>query len=1259
MLRIVSGRLRTSVAALTAAAVCAIAAPGAASADGGPARPATPDVAPALTAASFADPPASVRPKYRWWLPLAYADDAQLVAELRQMKQAGAGGAEVAAFSVEGAGNNRNPFLETYGWGTPTWAQKLTTIFGTARDEGLRVDLTIGPRWPATVPTVADVNDPRAQQQLVFAHEFAAGGSSRDGALPQNFNVRPPAGARTTLLAVLAARCLDPACGRQSAGPRLLDRAGVEDVTADVAPDGTLHHDFPGDASSTWTVIAFYQTAAGNTLTGYTPTGANYFLDHLSVAGARATTDFYDEAILTPDVQRLIDAIGDADLYEDSLEIGDAQKWTWEFLPQWKRRRGYDPTTLLPALAGAGAQGFTAAPFFDFPDGLGARVRADYRQTWSDLYVDARLRTLDDWAARHGMSTRVQPYGGPIDSSAASAHVDVPEGESLAFNNNVEDYKTVAVGAHLTDRAVVSDECCAMRSAVWASTAAGHADPANLQAVYRGFAGGVTQLVWHGFPHLVRGPVGAGVNELWPGMTYGGNASFGEAWGAKGGPNWDDYRSVNDALGRMQLVLRQGKPRFDVAVYRHDFGMDGHGTTGYGAHTLLRSDSALAAAGYTYEYLSPESLRDPLASFRGGRLFPDRSAYKALVLKDQRTLALDTAQTLLARARAGLPIAIVGALPSETPGLGDAARDGELRALVAQLATQRSVVRVAEADELPRALRRLGVEAAAAHATDSPALLSVRREADGVDLYFFYNQTATTAEQTLRLSGRGRAYRLDPWSGAASPIAAARTRGDAVELPLALEGDDVAIVAVTRRRDGLFRDAGGRDRPAAAAAERGHGHGNGGGGGHGDDRRQLDPVSLTRWTLATESWTPGPSGLPGDTARTALTPIALTADDDGALPPWSALSPLQDVSGVGTYTARFTLERGWRDVHGAQLDLGRVVDTARVTINGRALPPLNPADVQHVEVAPYLRAGENTIVVRVASTLLNAVRVAPGTGAAGRERMDYGLLGPVVLRPTAADRPTLSAEPLEDALPLAAGGWNRAQVRISNGARRPVRVALDARVTGAGADAVAATPERRWTTVPAGGSRTVAVQLRDGAVAEGASTLVVAARAGNGTRAQARVRLTHSEDLARNTLGTPFPRIFASTNQDRYWPAFLNDGDPATFWVSGGQAPGQGPSAEDPVLVGVDLGAPVTVGSVTLAGRTNYGPRGYDLQTSLDGRAWTTVATVAGAPRAGATTTFAPVRARWVRARIVDGYYTATPGSNVQSSAFEVYASDQ
>jgi hypothetical protein len=47
---------------------------------------------------------------------------------------------------------------------------------------------------------------------------------------------------------------------------------------------------------------------------------------------------------------------------------------------------------------------------------------------------------------------------------------------------------------------------------------------------------------------------------------------------------------------------------------------------------------------------------------------------------------------------------------------------------------------------------------------------------------------------------------------------------------------------------------------------------------------------------------------------------------------------------------------------------------------------------------------------------------------------------------------------------------------------------------------------------------------------------------------------------------------------------------------------------------------------------------------------------VAGAPKTGSTATFAPVRSRHLRVRITDGYYTATPGNNVQSSALEVRA---
>lgn len=1210
-------------------------------------RPTKPGPVPTLTRATFADPPATVRPKYRWWQPLAYTDDGELASELGQIKKAGGGGAEVAAFPVDGTGNRSNPFLQTYGWGTPKWAQKVRTMLSAADSDGLGLDFTIGPRWPATVPTVTDVDDPAAAKQLVFSYEFHPGGSDRSGALPTNFDSAPPAGSHPKLIAALVAKCATAGCAAGSNGTRLLDRSTVTDVTSQVNADGDLSVHFPGGSDDDYALIAFYQAPTGQSLSGYTATGKNYALDTFGAAGAKATTNFYDAHILTPDVRKLLARMGESDLFEDSLELGGTQKWTPGMITQWRKRRGYSPIDVLPALAGAGNQGITDRPFFDFAGGVGARVRTDYRQTLSDLYIANRLDVLRSWTHKHHMSTRIQPYGVPVDVSGAASHIDVPEGESLAFGqstggySNVQDYKVVATGAHVAGQPVVSDECCAFSGHVWASTAGAGSDTSNLQAIYRGFAGGVNQVVWHGFPYLTRGPAGAGSQEVWPGMTYGGNTSYSEAWGDKGGPNWSDYRAINDSLARMQLVLRQGKPRFDLAVYWQDFGMNGTGTTGSGSDKLVASESALAAAGYTYEYLSPAQLRRKDADYRDGTLFGDRSAYHAVLLKDQDTMPVATARKLLGLARRGLPIVIAGDLPSTTPGYHDAKRqDAALRSVIGKLVAQRTVVRVADVSDAPAALKRLHVTAAATPHGRSGALLDVRRQAGSTDYYYLYNQTATATAQRVTLTGHGVPYRLNTWTGTITPIRDYTTRHGTVTVPVELNGNDAEVIAITPRHDATFT--------GAAHATAGSGSGSGG--------AAAQPVALDHWSLSVDGWTPGKTDLPGDTAHTTLGPVDLAAGSDGTLPAWSHITSdngypvdLRDTSGVGTYTAHVTLGRAWRGVTGAYLNLGTPVDTARVSVNGHRLPSLDQADLRHVEVGRYLHAGANTITVRVASTLINAVRVAPGTGASSRDRMDYGLFGPVTLTPHAGAHPMLTASSLETSLPLADGGYNRADIRIGNTSRHATRVTVTASVPSG----ITATPPGKRVTIPAGETVTVPVAVRDTGVSDGTSELTVTARTRSGLTAHTTVALRHSADLALNPDGAPFPRVIADAGQDRYPAKLAVDGSAGTFWVSWGRAAGQGPTADDPVHYGLDFGAPVTVGSVTVGGRSSYGPRDYDIQVSSDGRHWRTVAHATDTPKAGATTTFAPVHTRYLRLSVAHSWDHIN--ANVQISTLTIH----
>ncbi|WP_370617621.1 glycosyl hydrolase [Mumia qirimensis] len=1247
-------RLHSTAPVLLAAAglaAAALAVPAGSVASAAPPGHPSPTASPELTARTFADPPTSVRPKYRWWVPLAYTEDGELESELQQMKDAGAGGAEVAAFSVEGSGNNTNPFLETYGWGTPRWAEKTRVMMKAARDRDLSLDLTISPRWPATVPTVADVNDAAAAQQIAFATEFHKGGTGRTGALPRNLSVTVPSGARTSLIAAVVAKCEDAACASQSAKPKLLDRSSVVDVTQKVDGTGNLDLTFEGDANSTYALIAFYQLPTGQSLSGYTPTGTNYVLDTLSVEGAKATTDFYDASILTPDVRKLLSQLRSADFYEDSLEIGTTQKWTSDFVAEWTKRRGYSPVTVLPALAGAGDQGITSKPAFDFADGSGARVRTDYRQTWSDLYIANRLEVLREWANRHHMQTRVQTYGGPIDITEASGHVDVPEGESLAFGqsvaaySNVEDYKVVASGAHLAGSPVVSDECCAFSNQVWASTVADATERSNLQAVYRGFAGGVNQIVWHGFPYLNRGPAGAGQQSTWPGMTYGGNTSWSEAFGSKNNPSWSDYRPVNDHLARMQMVLRQGKPRFDLAVYRHDFGLNGTGTTGTGSDKILPSSSATAAAGYTYEYLSPAQLRSKDARYEHGALFPGASAYQAVLLDEQDTMPVDTAERLLALARRGLPVVVVGDLPTSVPGLDHGgSEDAELRRVVAGLIAQRSVVRVDDERKVPAALERLRVAPAAAASVPSADVLAVRRHAsakgDSSDYYYLWNQTGARAHQTMTLAGDGTPYRLNTWTGEITPITEYERHRGGVTLDVDLAAHDADVVVLTERRDGTF-----------------HGRGRTGADGTSKAGRGADPVDIASWDLTVDGWSPGASGLPGDTAHTQLGPVAIRSEQGEPLPAWTSITPengfdadLGDVSGVGTYTTSFRLGEDWRRVREAQLDLGRAVDTVSITINGKALPPVDQADLAHIEVGKHLRVGENTISVRVASTLLNAVRVAPGTGASGRAKMDYGLLGPVRLTPTSGADPYLLVEPMERAVPLASGASNRARFLVTNRSSRPV----GAEVEAAAPAGVTATPPSGKVTVPAGDSRVVEVVVRHDTATDD-SRLGVTVAADNGARGEATVTLNHTTNLAVNTDGAPFPALLADASQDRYPAHLAVDGDAATFAVSYGRAAGQGPTPERPWHIGVDLGLPAALGSVTVGGRSLYGSRDYTLEVSDDGSTWRTVATVVDAAKEGSTIELDAVKARYVRARVTRAWDNGTD-ANVQMSELEVHA---
>ena len=79
-------------------------------------------------------------------------------------------------------------------------------------------------------------------------------------------------------------------------------------------------------------------------------------------------------------------------------------------------------------------------------------------------------------------------------------------------------------------------------------------------------------------------------------------------------------------------------------------------------------------------------------------------------------------------------------------------------------------------------------------------------------------------------------------------------------------------------------------------------------------------------------------------------------------------------------------------------------------------------------------------------------------------------------------------------------------------------------------------------------------------------------------------------------------QMAASSSQDaKHQPLMATDGDPATFWVSGGAKPGEGPQAARNEWLELRFENPLAASRLTITGRNGYGPRQCEVLLSDDG----------------------------------------------------------
>jgi len=454
-----------------------------------------------------------------------------------------------------------------------------------------------------------------------------------------------------------------------------------------------------------------------------------WVLDHYSLAAIQNHMKAVGEPML-----RALAKTPPYAIFSDSLEVYSSD-WTGNFLEEFRKRRRYDLTPYLPALAG------------DIGDKTGA-VRDDWGRTLTELANENYLTPLREWAQQHGTKFRSQSYGIPPVTLSSSSLADLPEGEGSQWRHFTAT-RWAASASHLYGRPVTSSETW-----TWLHSPVFRATPLDMKAeADLHFLQGVNQLIGHGFPYS---PPEAGE----PGWRFYAAAVFNDH-----NPWWMVMPDITAYLQRVSFLLRQGQPANDVAVYLPTD--DAYAGFALGRDSVNQAMDGLIGpnvipqvldAGYNFDFIDD------------GAIAHSGVPYKMLILPGVKRIPLASLEKIVEYARKGGTVIATRRTPSLAPGLMEAETDTP------------KILELAKGLRLVTDETKLGAELHKALAPDvaaAPEIAFVHRRLDFADVYFVANTSnhPVHSEATFRTNGLGAAW-WNPMNGDVAKAAGSRVNLD-------------------------------------------------------------------------------------------------------------------------------------------------------------------------------------------------------------------------------------------------------------------------------------------------------------------------------------------------------------------------------------------------------------------------------------------------------------------------------------------------
>ena len=619
----------------------------------------------------FKNPSSIYKPFVRWWWNGDKVERDELRRELRLLKEAGIGGVEINPVKFPARTNDLGK--KSLQWLSAEWIDMLKFAFDEARTLGLTCDLIVGSGWPFGAEWLE--GEERAQG-VVIGTKRLEGPLNYEVSLSELFREADP-----TLSSPFAGRKMEMLSVRLA--PEVVnDINDVKDLSNQI-PTGTIRINIP---KGRFVLYALVKIQGFLAVIQGAPGASGPVLNHYNKEAVRKYLDKMSDTI-----QNRIGPLSQyiRSLFTDSLEL-EGSNWCADMQAEFQRRRGYDLLPWLPfVLFQTTAMGNTvykslppslnnssrlyiygASHGKEF-DELVKRVRYDFELTKTELITDRFVATFLDWCKENKVKSRVQAYGRGYFPLEGSFGVDIPEGETwirpgLGSTMSETDYrvgrsytvmnKYVSSAAHLKGKKLISCEELTNIHLVFNETLELMKIAGDLSII-----SGITHPIFHGF------------NYSPPDADYPGWVIYGTFINERN-PWWSYFPKFTSYKARLSALLQQLTMFADIAILpatadlwsKYGAQNDPFPSTMYPIWQTLVWES-IHQNGNGCDYVSEKIIQD--GKIQNGYLSYGERKYHTIFLTQVESLEPSTAKKLFEWVKAGGRIFFIGSYPLGSLGL--------------------------------------------------------------------------------------------------------------------------------------------------------------------------------------------------------------------------------------------------------------------------------------------------------------------------------------------------------------------------------------------------------------------------------------------------------------------------------------------------------------------------------------------------------------------------------------------------------------